>query len=321
MKTKKKSAPLSGNKLYLLLLLLFCFCLNAGLLTLRAVEYRRQYNAKVEEFERYFHALLESYAPDELLMVSTDYTILVSLNGEISSDPEGFGAFPEIEDNTVVRRNGENGRPYLVAILNVSKVETHNIVCCLIRDLSDFDHEQEAQNLVTVVVSFIFTALLIGGFALITKRSTLWQAAPADDSSADDTPDDVPNPAPIHKTDLSRLAASLLNDLAEEAEARGIYLGGSALPHSLVAHDEQLLSPLLASLLRTVMTATPENGRVMLTVFRRDTLMLTISTSGSLSETAVLSHRPATEAAGVTLTHDDTALTLGFVTASDTDAV
>ncbi|MBE6637423.1 MAG: hypothetical protein E7618_06430 [Ruminococcaceae bacterium] len=319
MKTRKKSAPLTGNTLYLLLLLLFCLCLNAGLLAQRAVEYRRQYNAAVEEFEGRFQALLQHYVPEDLVAMGEDYSLLFSFNGEIAADPVGFGGIPAIENNTVVRKNGQNGLPYLVAVMDISETEDR-LVFCLIRDLSGFDHDQEAQNLVTVLVSFASTALLILGFALITKRSTLWQTAPVMEEPTLTSPEDIPVAEPEPRTDLGRLAASLLSDMAEEAEARGIALGGSALPHSFVAHNEQLLSRLLETLLRTAIASTPENGTLTLSVFRRDTLMLTITTNGSLPANAALIHRPKCEAAGVTMTSDSSTFTLRFITAHDTEA-
>lgn len=312
MKSAKKKTPLSLGRYSLLLLFLFCFCLNGGLFALRANDYRVGYEREIAIFERDFrvaNSLSDSHPSEVLSDLFSDISYLVFFNRDpiLTHGTEAF--LPEgAVAGHIVRSQNREGQSCLLFYSVLEFEDGNRLDSYYMRSLADFDEAQTAQNLVTVLISFVATILLIGGYALLSNRAARITAP----SEAEQVPEAAPAEVamPQARTDLGVLCAELLEALADEAETRQVRLSGSAVRFAWVLGETEALRSALGPILRRLLAEAPAGGTLTLQVWREDTVRLTLSGFASLP--ALTLYRPALDALGLSLAVGENSLTLHF---------
>jgi len=287
---------LSPKKVHLILLLTFVLLLNGGLFAVSAVSYNQALTREYSLLEGNA-ALLSRYMEmtdigasrdmeDMLAEVFRAHGLFLAINGRYSDGGDDMGEWEPpasllaaTAEKPVTARVTLKGRPCAAyAFLLHDRVQNADFHAILLRDVSSLER---AHRLLTLTV-FLGALAASTAFSLLLQKMGLGAVpVPASVDPAEIVPSSDTAAAaadvPPHKTDLGLLCYRLMEELEEEAEARGIALTGSAMPHCMVVCEVEKLTALLIRLLQWGMTAA--QGEVSLLVTReKETVTLRLLT-------------------------------------------
>lgn len=322
-KTAKTPSPL---RTYVVLLLLFCLCLNGGLLAFSHMTYKNAYDREVQSLMEDGQALIlmtgEYLAFPEYNSMSNETQTavlsflaaksLVLTNGtEWMSQLtlEGQDWTPPVYDSgSQVTQQTVNGQTYLCYAFRISlqltkytygsssllapqAVVTHY----LLRNIHSLEKQHQTLTLVTAIASLVLSVLYaVVSWFLLRKHSLAICEAEITPSVRDEAVAYTP-PSPRRQAhnapqnDLGLLCRHMLERFADEADQRGIELRGSAQVKCLVKCDTKGLNLLTERLIRLCLASLTEGGRLTLLVTKAEeavTLKLTAD-ADSLPENAL----------------------------------
>lgn len=320
-KTAKTPSPL---RTYVVLLLLFCLCLNGGLLAFSHMTYKNAYDREVQALMEDGQALILMtggyLASPENGSISDDTTSAVlsflsaenlgfsdGVNWEGAISLEGQDWTPPVYDSgSQVTRQTVNGQTYLCYAFRVSLQLTgsstldiwpkpRHTTYYLLRNIYSLEKQHQILTLVTAIASLVLSVLYaVVSWFLLRKHSLAICEAEITPSVRDETVAYTPPSPRRHahnapQNDLGLLCRQLLERFADEADQRGIELRGSAQVKCLVKCDTKGLNLLTERLIRLCLASLTEGGRLTLLVTKAEeavTLKLTTD-ADSLPENAL----------------------------------
>jgi len=337
-KTAKTPSPL---RTYIVLLLLFCLCLNGGLLAFSYMTYQNAYDREVQSLMEDGQALIlmagDYLAFPEYNNISNEtqtavlsflaakglaFTDGVSWGSQLTLEGQDWTP-PVYDSGSQVTRQTVNGQTYLCYSFRISfQLTGKNIygslsslhqspsTYYLLRNIHSLEKQHQMTTLVTALASLVLSVLyaVVSWFVIGKNTVTVCatEAIPSDNAAeAAYTP---PSPrrqahnAP--QNDLGLLCRQLLERFADEADQRGVELRGSAQVKCLVKCDTKGLHLLTERLIRLGLDALTKDGRLSVLVTKRDeavTLTLTAE-AATLSETALADCRQTALSLGGELT-------------------
>jgi hypothetical protein len=300
-KTAKTPSPL---RTYIVLLLLFCLCLNGGLFALAHMTYKNAYDREVQ-------ALMED---GQALILMTGGYLASPENGSISNDTtsavlsflaaktlaltngtswgsqltlEGQDWTPPVYDSgSQVTRQTVNGQTYLCYSFRVSLQLTGEIIYgslsflpqssstyYLLRNIHSLEKQHQTTTLVTALASLVLSVLYaVVSWVALRKHSLAVCEAAVVPSENDETVAAPLPPIPRRQAhnapqnDLGLLCRHILERFADEADERGVELRGSAQMKCFVKCDTKGLNLLTERLLRLYLTTLAEGDCLTLLV-------------------------------------------------------
>lgn len=324
--TAKSAKTPSPLRTYIVLLLLFCLCLNGGLFVLSHMTYKNAYDREVQ-------ALMED--GQALILMTGDYLAYPSGSGSISSTTasavlsflnaknlgfsdgvnwegvslEGKNWTPPVYDSgNQVTRQTVDGQTYLCYAFRISLQLTNYtygsssllppqaiVTHYLLRNIHGLEKQHQTLTLVTAVTSLALSVLyaVVSWVALRRYVRMVCEVEVAPSVSDEAVAYTPPSPrrqahnAP--QNDLGLLCRQLLERFADEADQRGIELRGSAQVKCLVKCDTKGLNLLTERLIRLCLASLTEGSRLTLLVTKSGeavTLKLTTD-ADSLPENAL----------------------------------
>ncbi len=291
-------------KAYLVLLLVFCLCLNGGLLAMAAASYRQAYERQASLLKSDAVLFLQTLnvdpsddraAEEILLTVFREHGLILAQNNWVNFKTEEAGVWspPKVlltaaEDKAVLARVTLNGKPCLAySILWQDDGEGGRLYYHFLYDISDLEKEHRLLALEAVLASLVLSAL----FALLSLRLLKQHAvaapaeaetkeAPSSEASADGEAASLPP-----EQDLGALCRSALERYEATAEEKGIALGGSAMPRCTVRGEAKALTDLLDRILTEALAVSVEGDPLSLHVTREGgAVTLALRLNAPLSE-------------------------------------